>query len=505
MSKELRSLVLRSTTEAGLRTAVYDEKEYLVVPVVALVEGVVHAVNAKNPELVLAEEFGRFPSGWNGEPVMFNHPVVDGNPVSANDPAILEMYRIGQVFNTSVESNKLHMEAWLDRDRIRKVGGGAEQLLQTLEEGGTIEVSVGVFVNSERKEGIYNGKAYKSVWRDLVPDHLAFLELGSTGACSNKAGCGAGAKVHLITAEGYQVEGSMPEKDKKQEEEPKTLRERILSLLKFRSAAGEEDLSDRDLRQSLDKLLFSTEPAYAGIDAVFPADKLVVYAVYPEGQYQLYRRGYSISEGGDITLNDDRVEVEPVTRYEPVVAEGQPHECGCQKRKEVGESAHRAAEGHQTSQEGEVMHKNAERITALIANPKTPWTELDRTHLENQSDERLSALEAAANAPDPEPVKPEIKLEDLPQEWQDAINAQKNLKAAEQAKIVTQLKTAQSVFTEAELREMPLDQLKKIAALANQEIEETDFFGAAGTEPAPRSASNRVGYADAPRALFAKN
>jgi hypothetical protein len=43
------------------RTETFDGREYLVVPVVALVEGVVHAMNAKNAEFVAAEEFSRAP------------------------------------------------------------------------------------------------------------------------------------------------------------------------------------------------------------------------------------------------------------------------------------------------------------------------------------------------------------------------------------------------------------------------------------------------------------
>jgi hypothetical protein len=46
-----RHVHLTATTE-HVRYGSYQNRQHLVVPVVALVEGVIHAVNAKNPELV---------------------------------------------------------------------------------------------------------------------------------------------------------------------------------------------------------------------------------------------------------------------------------------------------------------------------------------------------------------------------------------------------------------------------------------------------------------------
>lgn len=497
---EFRSLTLRGATESGLRIALFEDREHVVVPVVALVEGVVHAVNAETPELILAEEFSRSRLGWNGEPVVMNHPAVDGKPASANSPEILHQYQLGRVFGTKVDSKKLRMEAWIDPAKVQKVGLEAQQLLENLQKGGTAEVSVGVFVTAEKKNGSYNGRSYTAVWRNLIPDHLAFLSLGSTGACSNEAGCGAGvsrsAMVHLVTAEGISLENDMKEEETPKKEE-KSLRERLLSLFQFKSAAGPEDKSDIDLRKALDRALFSTVPAYAGIDAVFPADNLVVFAAVIDETYKVFQQKYSVGENGEVSLQGKREEVEPVTRYEPVTAEAKPS-CGCgSKVPEVPESV-------VFKSEGVAMHKNAERITALIANPKTPWSEHDREHLQNQSDERLTALEAQASdsqpAPTPTPPPPApaptptpepkaepktaIKFEDLPKDWQAAITATQEAEAARVAKHITNLAASQTVYTEDELRAMTGDQLDKIAQLVGVKSEPADFSAATGARAA---------------------
>jgi hypothetical protein len=99
------TLTSRFITLAGTsyetRTEMFEGREHLVVPVVALVEGVVHAMNAPAPEFVPAEEFEHHFSGWDGRPIFEGHPTVDGQPVSGNLPEVLGTKRIGMVFNTT--------------------------------------------------------------------------------------------------------------------------------------------------------------------------------------------------------------------------------------------------------------------------------------------------------------------------------------------------------------------------------------------------------------------
>src|SRR5262245_51571361 len=124
----MKKVMLRAARAGELRTATFDGRDHLVVPVVALVEGVLFAANAPSAELVRAAEFEKSPDGWNGRPVLWDHPVLNGLRVSANEPLVLERMAFGQVFHTKVEDKKLLMEAWIDRARVAKSREASEVL-----------------------------------------------------------------------------------------------------------------------------------------------------------------------------------------------------------------------------------------------------------------------------------------------------------------------------------------------------------------------------------------
>lgn len=503
-----RSLVLRGAVHGSLRTATFRKKEHLVVPVVALVEGVIHAFNAEYPELVLAEEFSRVPTSWNGEPVMLDHPEIDGQKVSANSPEVLERWQLGQVFNARVVDTRLLMDAYIDLERVEEVGEQAQQLIANLQEGKTVEVSVGAFVTPEHKPGVYSdGKRYASIWRDIVPDHLALLPEGLTGACSAEAGCGAGvnraASVHLITAQGIApVQEAEPMSEKKEEgsvPKMRSLRERLLSWVREIPSSelrDNEGLSDNDVRRLLDRALYQSEPAYQGIHDVFQEDGLVVYAANVDDAYKIFRRSFTLADG-KVTLGSEREEVVPTMVYEAASSTKDKAEetapraaCGCHNQNESADPGAQVEE--------KTMHKNAERITALIANPKTGWKEADRAFLETASDEHLAVLEAQVQEPEaPKAVEP--KLEDLPKEWQDAITASMRAQEAERQEKIETLAAAQQAFTKDELSAMTTEQLTKMATLLGSKAQVVSFAGRPGARvaasasgvPAPPSLNER--------------
>jgi hypothetical protein len=180
------------------RTETFDGRTYTVVPVIALMEGVIFAVNADVPEYVPLKTLMMAPQGWNGRPVVMDHPSANGRMISANTPGVLEKKAFGVVFNTRVLGSKLLMEAWLDPIKAKAVGEGASSTVLRAMEGKPVEVSVGVYATVEDEKGSFNGKAYKATWVDMIPDHLALLSEGDTGACSNAMGCGV--RTHLVTA-----------------------------------------------------------------------------------------------------------------------------------------------------------------------------------------------------------------------------------------------------------------------------------------------------------------
>ncbi|KKK50946.1 hypothetical protein LCGC14_3119920, partial [marine sediment metagenome] len=165
------------------RNETFDGHEFLVVPVVALVEGVVHAANAPAPELVPQSAFAKAPGGWDGEPVTWDHPKEDGEFVSANSPEMLKAYAFGRVFNSYVDGDRLRMEAWLDLAAAALLPEG-QAVVDRVLANEVLEVSVGAFIIFEAEEGTFDGKRFAARWMEVTPDHLALLPVGMEGACS---------------------------------------------------------------------------------------------------------------------------------------------------------------------------------------------------------------------------------------------------------------------------------------------------------------------------------
>ena len=158
--------------------------DYLVAPVIALVEGIL------NEELVLAEEVGLYPDAWAGIPVVVpDHPTDDDDdPVTANTPEALAEIQIGQFFNPEMDGDKLRGELWIDVAKAKAVARGAEAV-KLLEAGESIEVSTAYFRDLEELGGERDGVEFVGISRNIRPDHIAVL-LDSIGACSWQDGCG---------------------------------------------------------------------------------------------------------------------------------------------------------------------------------------------------------------------------------------------------------------------------------------------------------------------------
>lgn len=465
------------------------------VPVIALVEGVVFAVNASQPELVLREELAKAPLGWNGRPVCGGHPHVDGKPVPANSPAVLERDAFGFLAHTEVREDRLYTEAYIDPTMARP-GSIAEGVVRRLQAGQPIEVSVGTFMEVERREGVYmrTGQKYYGIWRNLVPDHLAMLDEGDVGACSIQDGCGAmrTAAVHIVTDSGLLVPSTS---FRAAEEKPMSLLDKIFGGLKGKNFRSADSMSDDELRYALEGALRDVEPGFLGTGPIYPEENEVIYAVQlTDSPVQLFRRGYSVKEDKSVTLKDKRTEVRQETQYVPVDASAHPSEsrtaCGCQKNRPV------TASGEQNT-----MDKTA-RINALIASGR--FVENDRAWLNTVPEDRLATLEAQQptapqsppaqpstppSAPAPAPSQPttppaapeqpapapttasaatfdqflELAPPQFRKELKEMRAASENLRTA----AITQIKAAgaRNQFSDEELAAMELPQLQKIAAM----------------------------------------
>lgn len=160
----------------------YDGIEHIVVPVVMMTQGV--RSGSDGPIFHSSEELSHIVAAWNGIPVVINHPQNnEGMYISANEPSV---QNVGKIFNAKFEDGKLKAEAWINPIKLKSL---STEALSYLNNQKPLEVSVGVFTDTEYVDGEFNGETYSGIARNYRPDHLALLP-GGVGACSWEDGCG---------------------------------------------------------------------------------------------------------------------------------------------------------------------------------------------------------------------------------------------------------------------------------------------------------------------------
>lgn len=181
----------RLTLNAKARRVTLDGRDFLVAPVVAIVEGVL------NGELVTMEEVGKPLADWEGKPLVIDHPERDGVKISAFEAGVPHY---GFLAAPSV-NGKFKAEAWWDKQRLKEAGEVGEMIIHNLEHGHLMEGSTAYFADHEPASGKFKGVPYVSIARKIAPDHYAVLPNG-IGACSIRQGCGICAN-SLVTHEAH--------------------------------------------------------------------------------------------------------------------------------------------------------------------------------------------------------------------------------------------------------------------------------------------------------------
>ncbi len=479
--------VLATPDTAGIRTAEFRGQEHTVIPTIALVEGVLWPANAPSPELALAEEFGRFPDGWNGRPVVFDHPRVDGEAVSANSTEVLEDNSFGQLFNTVLEGNKLKTEIWINAEQVKDLPEKAQAVVQDLMNGEVVEVSTGLFTMSEPQEGDFDGEHFEAIWRNIVPDHLAVLPPGVKGACSIEDGCGAPRSNTSTTeilvfenASGTSFDPVMRAARLNandcacDEEAQKGIFQKLLDMAggAFGFTSNDEHLSDSDMRAAINAALDKAESEFFFILAVFPDTGEVVFERGFTGS--LFRREFSIGSDGTVSLGSDVTPVRPVTQFVPVeIDTGEPTD-----------------NSESTIQEN-AMNKE-ELVSALIANAASQFTDDDRDWLMTLEEPQLSRMAPVVSEdvfPEVQPkvvegpvvepmVEPVVEVVDdpvttedyiaaAPEEVKEVLNEGIKMHRARKDQIVTALvANARNKFSKEDLEAKSLTELESIASLA---------------------------------------
>lgn len=419
--------LIGGTAPENIRVDTIEDQEFLVVPVVALVEGVIQCATCPEPEFVSRNEFGRTPAMWDGRPVVVNHPMMNGVPISANSPSVFEKEVIGHLFNTSLDGEKLKTEAWINLEKVDKLGGEVLETVDRIRSGEQVEVSTGYFADVDATTGLFKGQQFAGVQRDLKPDHLALLTDGIVGACDWEMGCGAprinqaqslsscdcdgnacncGSQemtevqciANLVDADQFIYRSSIPlsrilkvtvnGKEQVTGFEIIANRSAIKFSKAFEISEGEEVIitgypsptSETIPDHVLSSLFSNQEMSDTDLrralemalkekdDIEFPFIVAVFSNnfIFEEGfGVTLKSRSFSINEDGVITLGDEMTIVRPVTEFIPVV----------------------------TNSEDIDMTKKETRVKGLIDNEATRFTESDRDFLMDLSEDQLEKFE----------------------------------------------------------------------------------------------------------------
>lgn len=497
-----------SAKSAEIRFATFEGRQHIVVPVVAMIgDTVVWSVTAPKPEFVPASVIARSAIEWNGRPCVGSHPQNDkGEYISANDPKVYEQTCFGRVCNARFENGALQMDAWLDESKASGVGEEAEDVIRRAKNKETIEVSIGAYVLIEDQEGTApNGDKYYGVWSDVGSDHLAHLPADQVGACSVEKGCGAPrvAKNKEIQKgkEGIpqmRVASDTGSDSMNGSSLPKRLMNGILTSLGFRPSQEEGEVSDVELRQKLAVKLRSVEPGFDWIVEVFPDSSEVIYTSFPEDKMLWWKRSFTVSDSGEVTLSDDKVMVEPTTVYKEISAnstgEGyiEDKPCKCQKNDNDDNEQGKGKEIQPMSEK-----EKKDLVSRLISSKKNGFTEADRKGLEAMSETGLKAMEGngkeedeaeggngADKTPSPSPdTPPTPKTPETPSAvsasslaqidvmelatLRDLASKEKVRQAARRDQLISALKGGKTAWSDSELVALSLEMLEKVYSTAN--------------------------------------
>lgn len=120
-------------------------------------------------------------------------------------------------------------------------------------------------------------------------------------------------------------------------------------------------------------------------------------------------------------------------------------------------------------------------IATLVACKHSGFTDGDQAMLETASDERLEAFRVAAEArvrevqeikaAETKQLTEEEFMKAAPPEIRSLITRQKKQETEFKADLVAELKTAQEEYAEAELANMPIEQLERLARMARVQVQ----------------------------------
>ena len=486
-TKTINRTLIQTLSEAGLadyeiREETINHIDYLIVPVVMMVEGVHNG--SKGPMLHKSSELAKSATAWNGMPVVIHHPQDgEGNYISANSPDVIN-YAVGKVFNARMDGDKLRADVYLEEQKLLAMSPEAHQ---SIKEKKPLDVSVGVFSSEVIQEGEWNGETYKAIATNHRPDHLALLP-GDVGACSWSDGCG--------------IRVNQQNKPLMEKEEITVFKKLALEFVTY--ATGFQEIMSK-IAGKLDSM--DDKERYYMLEEVFDGSFIYKVREPQTNELKMYRQNYSILDNQQIEFTGNPVEVQRRVEYITL------------QRNKGNEDADNIINNQ--NEGGSKMSDQKSpclkaKVDALINNKLTHFAEADREWLLTQSEDLLNKLEPI------EPPKPEKQesapptvnrekalevlnlkeLKDFTQIMPEALRAQVEsglqLREQRRTKLIELIQTnsEKDTWTDDELKEMSCNMLEKLAKTTGQEL--VDYSGAGAGNDDGKDINNNNDHVEEP-------
>ncbi|MBT6051240.1 MAG: DUF2213 domain-containing protein [Candidatus Scalindua sp.] len=454
----------------SMRREIKDGIPHIVVPIVALVEGV-HS-GSGGAVLHSSGEIQRTAGDWNGVPLTLNHPTVGGDSVSALNPTIMKQWAVGTFENVFYEGGKLKGEGWINTEKLSQL---SPETLVRIKQGEELEVSTGFFSKTDNIEGTWNGEKFTGTVLDIVPDHLALLP-NDEGACSMMDGCGIRDEGECDTCRVKlgAIDLVQAGTEEKKIIEPEGGETEIKVDIKELRKAGfyVNELSHSKLREALLQQVNSmdTSGTMHFLREVFD-DHFIFEKLSADGT-QLFSQKFSVESSNDeLKIKGDPKEVREKVEFIPL-------------------------EVNKNSKIEEAVMLRKELVEALITNAETPYDEDDRDSLVAMSEEKFENVvkfvdckckeeAVTTNKEEVKEVKEEITvneekkvedtkmtyaelLENAAPEDREFIENGTQMYKEEKAKAVSALvANSRNPFSQETLEAKSLKELKELAVLGN--------------------------------------
>lgn len=465
----------------GCRLDTLEGREHVVVPMVILTEGV-HA-GSQGPLYYPKDELSKTPAIWNHKPIVVYHPTLNGEGVSACDPAVINTRKVGLMMNTKFENGKLRSEAWLERPRADAVD---ERIMKAVDSKEMMELSTGLFIDVEQTTGKWKSEGYDGIARNFRPDHLALLP-DQIGACSIADGAG------LLRNQ--------------------ALRDPAFRGILVKLGLVDNELSHSDIHSALmtalrEKLNLSTDnPPFIWVADVF--DNFFIY----EKDGKFWRLGYMSNDTG-VSLSDETpVQVQRKSSWVTVGATNNTKQEN-EMNKTALIAAILAANCGLAETDRETLNSMTDAQLNAVANmvkehPTLNCYALDKKDgkvtliVKNTTAPAAPAVPAvvpAANAQQPAaPKAPTVDeyINNAPPQIREMLSSGLQAHNAEKAKLVTLvLGNKKNPFTQPQLEAMAMSQLQQIAALAAPDEQPANVYALppnySGQAPIPAANAGQV-------------